>query len=188
MILNRWDHRYRTDPPPNVLTGPATSRRRNVAGCFGVCLICSIPDDHVSPRRSALFMARSVLRFHGAIDEELADGAARAFRLVGRVEPRAEQQDERPRPASGARQYAGRTSPCTKRVPRTLGGIRAIDLSARRHVENEIKNIAPSRTVTPTRFIRPTNTRHCFPGRYAGQSYFPKYSEHVLPSSSGNSP
>jgi len=25
-------------------------------------LICSIPDDHISPRRSALFMARSVLR------------------------------------------------------------------------------------------------------------------------------
>ena len=29
--------------------------------------ICSIPDDHISPRRSALFMARSVLR-------ELRDG------------------------------------------------------------------------------------------------------------------
>jgi hypothetical protein len=29
---------------------------------------CSIPDDHISPRRSALFMARSVLR-------ELRDGA-----------------------------------------------------------------------------------------------------------------
>ena len=25
-------------------------------------LTCSIPDDHISPRRSALFMARSVLR------------------------------------------------------------------------------------------------------------------------------
>jgi hypothetical protein len=25
-------------------------------------LNCSIPDDHISPRRSALFMARSVLR------------------------------------------------------------------------------------------------------------------------------
>jgi len=33
---------------------------------FGVfeksILTCSIPDDHISPRRSALFMARSVLR------------------------------------------------------------------------------------------------------------------------------
>ncbi len=36
---------------------------------FGFSLedICSIPDDHISPRRSALFMARSVLR-------ELRDG------------------------------------------------------------------------------------------------------------------
>jgi hypothetical protein len=30
-------------------------------------VMCSIPDDHISPRRSALFMARSVLR-------ELRDG------------------------------------------------------------------------------------------------------------------
>jgi len=28
---------------------------------FGI-LTCSIPDDHIDPRRSALFMARSVLR------------------------------------------------------------------------------------------------------------------------------
>jgi len=33
-------------------------RRRNIF----VFLTCSIPDDHISPRRSALFMARSVLR------------------------------------------------------------------------------------------------------------------------------
>ena len=33
----------------------------------GLAISCSIPDDHISPRRSALFMARSVLR-------ELRDG------------------------------------------------------------------------------------------------------------------
>jgi hypothetical protein len=28
----------------------------------GIKPMCSVPDDHISPRRSALFMARSVLR------------------------------------------------------------------------------------------------------------------------------
>lgn len=28
----------------------------------GLALRCSIPDDHIDPRRSALFMARSILR------------------------------------------------------------------------------------------------------------------------------
>ena len=40
------EERGRDDPPP---------------GCFFDCK-CSIPDDHIDPRRSALFMARSVLR------------------------------------------------------------------------------------------------------------------------------
>ena len=32
------------------------------ARAFDLVLTCSIPDDHIDPRRSALFMARSVLR------------------------------------------------------------------------------------------------------------------------------
>jgi transposase len=42
-------------------------RRDKVLAFFGqlrpcVVAMCSIPDDHVDPRRSALFMARSILR------------------------------------------------------------------------------------------------------------------------------
>ena len=43
-------------------------RRPGKAGCLGISK-CSIPDDHIDPRRSALFMARSIL-------SEVRDGGA----------------------------------------------------------------------------------------------------------------
>ena len=67
-------------PPPKTTGRPRTTRLRDVLDAIlrggSVCLntfrafpkwvfalvTCSIPDDHIDPRRSALFMARSVLR------------------------------------------------------------------------------------------------------------------------------
>ena len=49
----------------NVGSGiPPPHSRGPHSGCCGwrPCRNCSIPDDHIDPRRSALFMARSVLR------------------------------------------------------------------------------------------------------------------------------
>ena len=39
----------------------ALYRERNLVERF-FCIICAIPDDHIDPRRSAFFMARSILR------------------------------------------------------------------------------------------------------------------------------
>ena len=83
LALNARMRRYpRKDGPDRVALSASWVLRRTVNGkrqdfALGAWpegglaqareRICSIPDDHISPRRSALFMARSVLR-------ELQDG------------------------------------------------------------------------------------------------------------------
>ena len=63
--LNPIESVFSTVRHRTVRTKGALSQK--IAKLMVFTLICSIPDDHISPRRSALFMARSVLR-------ELRDG------------------------------------------------------------------------------------------------------------------